>query len=246
MVRVQDVVSQYMIEKGYDSQHQRSRLLNIAISGLKELHYDVTGEPVFDQLTLDNNYTAAVPTGLIQVIGMWINVNGYGFLEIVESDKLPTNIVDSQGNVEEAERSNIDDNYFRDLGYYDNPGSYFQGGEFTGRIYSGVDPNPFKYRLNTATNKFEFSSNVRNPILEYLGTLGTSGGKHVIPEMAVDALIAWLRYAENRNRPISPAEKDYNQRMWVAAKNLVLRRMDKTTPANMREAFRSAYSLSTK
>jgi hypothetical protein len=246
-VNVQDVVTQYMVEKGFDSKHQFNRLLNIAISGLKELHYDVTGEPVFTQLELDSTGTAEIPAGMINVIKMWLNVKNIGYVEIVQSDTLPTNIVSSTGEVSPSLRSDINDEYVDEFGYYDDPGAYYQGGEFTGRMYRGVgDPNPFKYRINTATNKFEFSSNVKNPILEYLGTMTTVKGKHICPPFAVDALIAWLRHAENRNKAISHSEKQYNQRMWLAAKNMVLRRMADLTAGSMRNAARSSYSLTTK
>jgi hypothetical protein len=246
-VNVQDVVTEYLIEQGYDYKKQFPRLLNIAISGLKELDYDVSGEPVFTQLELDSTGTVEIPAGMINVIKMWLNVKNIGYLEIVQSDTLPTNIVSSTGEVSPSERSDINDEYVDEFGYYDDPGAYYQGGEFTGRMYRGVgDPNPFKYRINTATNKFEFSSNVKNPILEYLGTMTTVKGKHIVHPFIKEALMAWLRHADGRNKNIGVGEKAYNHRMYVAAKNLALRRFADVTPGSMRAAARSAYSLTTK
>lgn len=245
---VGDVVTQYLIEKGENSQHGRDRLINIAISGLKEMHYDVTGEPVFVQLELDSNNTAAVPTGLINVIGMYMNSKNYGLLEIVESKQLPPNIVNKQGEVVEADKSSFgnDNGFFGGNGYGGEVGSYFQGGEFRGGLYEGLGGNPYTYNWNRSTNRFEFSSNIQHPILEYLGELGRTKGKHCVPDFAVDALIAWIRHAETRNKPISPREKQYNQQTYVNAKNLVLRRMANITPGNLRDGFRKKYSLTVK
>ena len=243
---VGDVVSQYLIEKGENSQHGRDRYINMAISGLKELHFDVTGEPVFTQLTLDSNKTAAVPTGLINVIGLYMNSTNYGLLEIVESDQLPPNLINSQGETVIADKSTFG-NENEGYGYSGIDGqNYFQGGEFRGGIYQGVGSNPYKYNWNRSTNRFEFSSNVNNPILEYLGQLETTNGKHCVPDFAVDALIHWLRYVDTRNKQISPREKQYNQQTWVNAKNLVQRRMLTITPGNLREGFRKHYSLTVK
>jgi hypothetical protein len=246
---VGDVVSQYLIEQDNNSQHGRPRLINIAISGLKELHFDVTGAPVFTQLTLDSNKTAAVPTGLINVIGMFMNSVNYGLLEIVESKQLPPNLINSQGSTVIADKSTFGNDPSFGFGGGmggSNVGSDFQGGEFRGGVYSGVGSNPYKYNWNRSTNRFEFSSNVTNPILEYLGQLGTTDGKHCVPEFAVDALIQWIRYVDTRNKGISPSEKRYNQQSWVNAKNLVLRRMANITPAGLREGFRKNYSLTVK
>jgi hypothetical protein len=245
--RIADVVQQYQIETGQNSSHDRDRFINMAISGLKELGYDVTSEPVYTQLSLDSNNTSAVPTGLINVIGMYMNVEGVGLVSIVESDHLAPNIVNNQGEIVQTEKANISDGEYGDWPYYENPGAWFQGGQFVGQQYSGVDPNPYKFLHNKSTDRFEFSSNVQNPILEYMGEVGTVKGVHLVPDMAVDAIIHWIRYCSVRNKyTVSPREKDYYKKDWLAAKNLVLRRMANVRPSEMRQAYRSSYSLTTK
>jgi|TARA_R110000782_G_scaffold203806_1_gene292401 hypothetical protein len=242
-----DVVSQFIIETDDDSQHDRARLLNIAISGAKELAIDLTGENIFEELTLDSNSTAAIPSGLINVIAMYINIEGYGLSEIAISDKLPPNIVQSDGEVTKANRDASEINIYNEGFNSSGTGSFFQGGQFTGGIYKGVGSNPFRYRKNNSTNRFEFSSNVKKPIIEYIGELGTVKGKHLIPSVATDALMAWIRYAANRNRyTVGAGEKQFNHKQYLAAKNLLARRLAEVTAGNMKASFRSAYSLTNK
>ncbi len=242
-----DVVTEYLIERGENSQHGRGRLINLAIRGLKELNFDVTGEPVFTQLELDSNNTAAVPTGLINLIGLYLNVEHFGLVEIVESKQLAPNVITPQGEVQQTEKS-LGDEYYRGGGGYEyNTGSFFQGGEFRGGIYRGVGSNPYKYRWNKDTNRFEFSSTVpKQVLLEYLGDPKRDGQKHLVPDVAVDCLLIWLNYADTRSKNISPAAKRANKQEYVNAKNLVLRRLSNITPGNLRQGFRENYALTIK
>lgn len=248
IMTIGDIVDEFMIERGYESRHQYARLLNMAIRGLKEIHYDVSGVSTWTQLELDNRNSATVPNGLINVIRMWINVNGYGMLEVVQTTKMVPTLINNEGEEvfgekfqpEDAAADNIFDLYLTGT-------PHFQRGQFVGGIYKGVGSNPYVYRRNYDTNKFEFSSNVSAPILEYLTDPCLVDGKYEVHPLVQDAIMYWLHHADCRfKKYVSPSEKQFNQQRYVAAKNHSRLRMANITPGNMRAATRGSYSLTTK
>jgi len=241
-----DVVDEYIISAGYDSRNSYARLLNMAIRGLKDMNYDVSGEPTWALLELDDMGRATIPDGMVNIIGIFIN-SPQGLLEVVEGTKLAPTIVTAQGTEEILPNQINYDNANLLDGNFINPARHFQNGQFIGAFYAGVESNPFKYRRNYDTNKFEFSSNVCNPIIEYLKDPSMVNGKHVVNPLIMDALMYWLHFADTRfKRSVSPNEKDFNQRKYIVSKNLAARRMVSMSPANFRDAARSGYSLTTK
>ena len=220
-----DIVDEYIISKGYDTRHQYPRLLNMAIRGLKEMDLDVTGEPTYSFLTLDSNGTAAIPCGVINVLGLYFNNTEFGMLEITESTSLQPTIVKEDG---EEVRLPADDpaNITRDSswGLGSTAGNY-RVGQFTGGNYKGSPSNPYMYRRNFDTNRFEFSSNVVNPILEYLTDPKMVNGKHVVLPVMEDCLLWYLHHSDNRFKDLPSSTKAYNFRMYLAAKKKVEMRL---------------------
>lgn len=246
LTTIGDVVDEYMIEVGYDSRQQYSRLLNMAIRGLKDLTYDVSGEPTWDLLTLDDNNRAVPPDGLVKIIGIYMNSN-QGLQEVVESSKLAPTIVNDSG--EEVIPVNVFPTDYGTLynNYYNNSAQHFQNGQYIGAEYAGVESNPFKYRRNYDTNRLEFSSNVSSPVIEYLKDPKMVNGKHVVHPFIMDALMYWLHYADTRFKKSTPAgEKDFNQRRYLSSKNLAARRLVSLSTGNFRDAARAGYSLTSK
>lgn len=245
-----DIVDEYIIERGYDSRHEFPRLLNMAIRGLKEMNLDVAGEPTFSFLELDSNSTAAIPCGVINILGLYFNDQQFGMLEIVESSSLQPTVVRENGEevrLPADDPDNIGDYYAG--GNYGSTAGNFRVGQFTGGFYKGSQPNPYMYRRNYDTNRLEFSSNVSNPVIEYLTDAKLVDGKHVVIPVMEDALMWYLHHADNRfkdHKNVSVNTKAYNHRMYLAAKNKVARRLANVTAGNMRAGGRAGYSLTTK
>lgn len=248
MQTIADVVDEFLIERGYNGRHQYERVLNMAIRGLKEIWYDVSGVPSWTPLTLDSNNTSAIPCGLINVVRMCMNINGYGLCEIALTTHMTPTLVEDNGTLEERNINPKQDHsaFALDGGYYDGD-TNFRFGQFVGGIYKGVGSNPYMYRRNYDTNKFEFSSNVNNVVLEYLADPSMVNGEYMVDPLIQDALMYWLFHADSRfKKSVGAGEKQFNQQRYVAAKNHARMRMSPNTPANLRQATRGSYSLTTK
>ena len=243
-----DIVDEFLIEKGYNGRHQYERVLNLAIRGLKEIWYDVSGVLSWTELTLDSNNTSAIPCGLINVVRMYMNIDGYGLCELALTTRMTPTIVENNGDVEERNINPQNEyNNFAEGSYYYNGNTNFRFGQFVGGIYKGVGSNPFVYRRNYDTNRFEFSSNVKNPVLEYLTDPSMVDGEYMVDPLIENALLYWLYYADSRfKRSVGAGEKRVNHQNYVAAKNHARMRMQNITPSNMRSAVRDSYSLTQK
>lgn len=244
---IRNIVDEYIIEMGYDSRHNYPRILNMAIRGLKELHYDVTGAPSIIELQLDDNQTAPIPTGFISIVRMMLNDPQFGLLEMTTDPSMPPRVI-TQNNGE-----NIDvpqpsiGNSDLSLGDAFSPiagARYFKQNTFVGGVYKGVDPNPFTYRINYDTNRIEFSSVVRTPILEYMTDPQVVNGERMVPNFAADTLMYWLHHADGRfKKTLSPREKQFNQQRYVASKNHLGQRLAEMTYGSMRAAKNRHYNL---
>lgn len=244
---ISDLVDEFAIERGYDSRHQKARLLNMAIRGLKEIHYDVSGTPTWVQLEIDNKNTASIPDGLINIIRVWVNFKGYGMCEVVETTKMTPTLITNQGAEERGDVYDSTEGVYGLDEFYNNDNPHYRLGQFTGGVYKGVGSNPFVYRRNYDTNRLEFSSNVQSPILEYLTDPLLVNGEYVVHPLIQDALLFYLHYADSRfKKYVGAGEKHFNQQKYVAAKNHARLRMSAITSGNLRAAARGSYSLSTK
>ena len=242
-VPIRDVVDEFIIERGYDSRHHYNRLLNMAIRGLKELHYDVTGAPCVIQLEVDDKHRADIPKGFISLVRMYINVPDYGLLEMASDSRMPPiEITQPNGENITPKQSNTD-TYPDDLDSPIAASRYFKENTFVGGVHKGTVPNPFLYRINHQTNKFEFSSVVSSPILEYMTEPSVTNGQRMIPAFAVNALMMWLHYADTRfKNSVSPREKQFNHNNYVNAKIHLGMRLSEVTYGNMRNAKSKHYN----
>jgi hypothetical protein len=241
-----NIVDEYIIEAGYDSRHNYSRLLNIAIRGLKELTYDVSGEPTWAFLELDQNNTSTIPEGVVKILGIYMNSEG-GLMEVVEDTNGAPFVVKKDGTTQRPSQVlPSDDTFSLDNTYY-NSAKHFQNGQYIGANYEGVESNPYKYIRNYDTNKLEFSSNVVSPVMEYLKNPKLVDGKHIVDEYVAPAILYYLHYADTRfKKNVSPSEKAFNHKNYLAAKNLAARRITAMSRGNFRSAARKGYSLTTK
>lgn len=243
-VPISQIVDEYLIEMGYDSRHHYNRLLNMAIRGLKELHYDVTGAPATIMLELDSNQTTPLPKGFISVVRLTMNHPQYGLLELATDPSMPPRvIVSNDGEKQQVPQPDLAD-FPLDLASPIAGSRYFKQNTFVGGVFKGVNPNPYTYRVNYDTNRLEFSSLVVSPILEYMTDPQTVNGQRMVPEFAVDCLMYWLHHADGRfKKTLSANEKQFNQMRYVNAKNHLGMRLADVTYGNMRAAKNRHYNL---
>lgn len=79
MITLDEIVRGYIIQKELNVDQNYQRYYQIAVKGLSDLHYDVTGTPHYCKLTLDANGQADLPKDFLKLIRIGI-INKYGEL----------------------------------------------------------------------------------------------------------------------------------------------------------------------
>lgn len=246
------LVDEYLISAGYEGRQNYPRLLTIAIRGLKEIHYDVTGATVWSRLELDENQRLCIPQNAIKLIAFFMP-SGDGLVPIAKDTQSSRSTLDGSGSVHNTQVSGDQDIFnkgymWADTGSYDAVAKYWQNGQFKGGVYSGGGGNPYTYVINDALGKVEFSSNVpRYVIAQYLSDPNQVNGKYVVHPMVADAILQYIWYADNRfKQSVSEGAKAEMQRKYVTAKTFAHMRLISQSAGDLKDSRSKGISLTSK
>lgn len=239
-----DVVDSYLFEKGYEGREGYPRLLNIAINGMKELHYDATGITVWRRVFFENGKRIEKPKDMLNLIAFWLITDG-GLVYV------PTNPTQSRTSVDACGKEYLPPTD-RDLWYDDDVYSRFSAhitdGRFTGGVFRGPGVSDISYVYNEAVNAYEFSSDTPDSLVaQYMSSPQMVNGKYVITPLATEALKHYMWWAENRFRSdVSETEKSRMQRTWLNAKLWAKMRVMPKHPLESRASRSANQSLTPK
>lgn len=241
------LVDEYLIAKGYEGRQQYARLLNIAIRGLKEIHYDVTGATVWSGLALDEFGRACIPSNSIKIIALFMG-GASGLVPIARGSQSGKNTLEASGNVQANYANNPDGYLYDNLDTYNTVARAWQSGQFVGGNYTGGGGNPYTYSVNEALNKLEFSSNTgHGVIIQYLADPNQVNGKYVVNPMVADAILQYIYYADNRFKSsVSEGAKAEMQRKYVNAKTFAKMRIITQSSGDLRDSRSRGISLTPK
>jgi hypothetical protein len=248
MITLDSIVKNYIIEKGDSSKHGYQRFLQLAINGMHDMNYDVSGQHRFLECTVDDQASIVIPNDNIKVIGIYgLDDKGRWFpfardrkqsMSVGEKCGVPQRTIgDSKVNL-------LDPFYLNAFGYVsESYTNHYRNGENTGGYYNQPGGNPYTFRVNEQTRRIELSSNTTNKvILEYLPKSIQVNGQYLVHEFLQESLLAWIRYASVRSKKNYPQgdiqvlKRDYNN-----FKRLAKLRYRGFTAADFKNAFRSAY-----
>lgn len=201
------IVREYLIEAS-EPEHKYFKALQFAISGLRELHYDVIGVPVIKNLTVNSDSTVDLPADYVSYVRLGVtNLDGtFHPLGINRNIALNRNLNDC-GILEQ--RPNVDtdgDTYF--IPGYQYTASHFRNGENVGRYYGyGGGQNRFGYfNIDTTNNQIQLSLFEGDTItIEYISDPLRADEEYNVHPFAVETLKAWIRWkmvSSNPNRPL--------------------------------------------
>lgn len=245
------IVEEYIIQEGYDTTHNFPRLYNLAIRGLKNLHYDVSGEPTYTILELDENNLADVPAGLVKVRSMNFMSRG-GLVPINETKtKNPWTINTSGQEVRPIAETEVDPSDATAYQLYFSPevdAARWKNGEFIGHTFAGANGNPYTYLRNYDTNKFEFSSNVNGVVLlDFLQNPQMIDEKFRVHPYTELPILNWLEWKDKGSKPYTPlGEKMYLKKQYFASKRWAKMQYNSTSTQEIRNGQRKNYSLTPK
>lgn len=216
---LEQIVKDYMIERGFESLHGFSRYLHMAIQGLKELDRDVSGQIQKCELTVNSALTADLPANCIKVMGVAILKNNVFYPLDKNFDQAPVS-VDSSGDDAVVTDGETVGGYFANLLTTTTTNLH---GEFIGRIYGLSGRQNGSYVVNTEKNRIELNRNFSSNYPVYVFFKGNPqqiDGKFLVSEMLVEAIKMYIHWADVRwkHRSTSGQTREMAKNDWNNAK----------------------------
>jgi hypothetical protein len=248
------IIKRYINEKGESSKHGYQRYLQMAIDGLDNLNFDVSGEPVFLSVTLGDQQVIPIPQDNVRIIGVHFATQDGQWISFARDNdmKIATDLQCGKPDYNENE-IDIDDAVnlygFSGWGYSaESYSNHFRNGEQTGAYYNLPGGNPYTFRENAAMQVVELSSNAPGKvILEYLPTSKQVNGQFVVHPFLREPLIAWLNYASVRSKSASSSsDVAAKKRVFINAKVWSGKQLRSFTKADFLDSFRKTYKQTPK
>lgn len=205
---LKSILQEYLASQGEQNLNKFSRLLPIAVSGLRELNMDVSGIPKVVHLPVSTIDTISLPSDYIKYtrIGLCANDGTIHSLGANGAMCLKRE-TDSCGNIISEPRSNTGQNGLLLLGW-DGFADNYHNGEMSGRFFGiggGVTSNGY-YRVDSAKGLIQLSSlpaNTTHIVLEYIGQITTVDDSYQVHPFIVELLKSWIRWQVQLNNPNS-------------------------------------------
>jgi len=247
------VVREYLVEAGDTNLNRYARMLQISISGLRELNMDVSGAPKAVVIPVNDNDTVNLPDDYVDYLKIAIcdgrtgNIRSLGYNPQM---CLPIK-TDNCGNPSNASSgassgaSSLTGAFWADGG-----GSVNRDGEFLGRMFGiggGTNRNGY-YRLDEPNGLIVLQGVSGGEIyLEYLADLDFANGEHRVDEKEIEALKAWVYWKDiQRNRTYNLGQVREAKTEWVRNKNLTRRRFQTFTMEEALQSIRKTVKLAPK
>lgn len=227
MIKVDQIVSEFLDEIN-GGQAEFSKAYRIAVRGVRELNYDVTGETKQTLLVMNPDGTSTLPEDCYRVekIG---HLNGNGTITALDHDNDLSKGY-NQGSEEDTLYYPHSFPKMRPVGYeYMSPS-----------LGRGSYTNKGRYRLDNRTVFFGSEVCCDNLAIEY-HSLPHIDGSLAIHEFASEALLSWIRWKWNiQRRDVSGQEKMMYAQEYKIAKTLAKNRILQPTKQQLNQYVRSS------
>ena len=253
---IDQVVSEYILENG-EPEAKRMRLTQIALSGLREFHVDLTGpsktvmieKSAVETIDLPRDYMQYIRIGILDAKGNLHNLGLNPNLALV-------NMYDACGNPMPPRPGVVENNSEISLINFttDYAANHYRNGEMTGAFFGlggGNNVNGY-YNIDMANWQIRLQGVLAHRIiLEYLPNLEQmdEDGRQqfVIPEMCVDALKNWIYWKLiARNRSYTLGEKQMAERTWWVSFDDARSRMYPVRMQELQQSWRTFNTLALK
>jgi len=242
MITLEEVCREYMIEAGKVSEHGLSRLILLAINGLKDLQYDVAGVATIVELQMDDNYMVDLPLDCLNII----RVNACGLdgrlYPLYEDRTLCPPTRDDCGNEVQNTTANR-------LALSSPPShSHTRNGQVVGRQYGLGGTSRYGTFIERG-GRLEFGSDIvyTNVFVEYLADPKKVNGQYEIHPFLKDALMGYIDWAKVRSRSSFPrGEKESRKIEYYRRKRFAGRRINGNSVADLLFASRKQIRKSPK
>jgi hypothetical protein len=241
MRKLDEIVREFYIERLHMSQldNRYPMFLQMAVSGLKDLHMDIKTVVTEAVLDINDNDTVDLPSNFIDYLVIGV-IDGGRIASIGENRNIAPRSLDDCGNLV---TSITDDVEYSFIGI--NSSHYTKDGQFNGRYYgAGGGGAAFgNYKIYKDRGYISLSGVTSEAIvMRYYATLEQLDGNFMVDEYFTEALKDWMwwKYVQNQRSydmgTKQMAEVSYNKQKKKAEKRTY--RFNITTFVN---AFRTGY-----
>lgn len=225
------IAKDYAVSIGRDSEHDVLRYMKFAISGLKDLHFDVNGYPKEVKLNIESNGTADLPSDYVK----WLQVDTIRHgrrYPLNNSKSIAPRTTDDCGDTEPQEVTPV--------GMIDSTTTYTnRHGEAIGRMYGLSGTFNGDFVINNDLHRIEFDQTPSSDIyLKYLSKPTQVDGQYMVHEFLVDPLMYWIDYCVKRFQKIAISQKQYAHTQYVNAKIKAKKRFNSITKRTAEQVLR--------
>ena len=257
---IDQIVREYMIEKGDQTEHSYPRLLTLAINGLRELELDVSGVPKMISLELKDDLTVDLPSDYINYVRIGTcdssgNIQSLGLNNQMclprSSDNCGDPRTEINTNIGFGVTSNIKGGLYNQNNLSEGAADHFRNSETTGRMFGlGGGQNAFgEYRIDHERNTIQFSSSTATNVivLEYISDLSRADGSFIIHPFIIETLKCYVAWADiRRKKNTSKQDSELARRDFYNAKLNSQRRYGSVNIAEAMQAIRKGFKLAPK
>ena len=246
--RLDQIVREFIIERGEQTEHNYARFLQLAINGLRELNMDVSGSAKMVVLSIKDDMTVDLPSDFINYTRIAICGSNGELMSLGHNPNLcKARYADECGNLTHKKGST---GHNGQPIYIDNIASHYRNGEVVGRFYGegGGHNSNGEYVLDKERGVFQLSSVMAEDIvLEYIADITKIDGSFVVHPYIIEtikAYIAWSSLRRKLNIPLQ--EKEMARRDYYNERRLAGLRFNSFTMEEAKATIRKAFKLSPK
>ena len=242
-MELEAVVREYLIETG-QTEHRFPQALQLGISCLRELQYDVTGSPSIKELVVNANDTVDLPEDYLNYIKIGFSDKYGNFRELGRNKDIALNrTLNDCGQRAEVRTVEDDTVDYESLYPLESYSVHYTNGERVGRFYGiggGNNINGY-FKIDKAYSQIQLSNyGGGNTItLEYLADPNKSNGNFDVHPFAVETIKAWIDWKINANNVNIPMGYSEQKRiLYSRNKKLLFARMSSLSVQDLLSSFR--------
>lgn len=240
------VVREYLIEIGEQSEHKYTKYLQFGINGLRQFNFDVNGVAKPVVIKVNDNDTVDIPEDYINLIRIGVCGEDGNIHELAENPEICfPRTTDDCGELEPSIGSSgsVIIDYFE--------GGHFRNNEAIGRRF-GIGGGSFGlgfYRENIKEGFFSLQGFTgKRIIMEYLAKLEeNNAGEFTVHPFIVQAIKEWMAWqADTRNPRIGPSQRQLSWQTYKTQRSMAKRRLVSPTRQETKNVTRKHFTPAVK
>jgi hypothetical protein len=244
--KLDNIIREFLVRKGKNTEHEYFRYLVIAQAGLRDLNMDVSGMPKAVILDVNDNLTVDLPNDYIKYMKIALCSDGgkikyLGYAKDMCLLRSPNDCGTIARTVADSSEGIVS---VPEAGTYRN-------GELMGRMFGlggGGNRNGY-YRIDHEKNMITLSSDHQSSYiyLEYLADMKRIDGETIVHPYEIEALKAWIDWEiKESSRTYGLGETVVARKHYRNEKRLCRARFKTFTKEEAYQTIRKSFKLSIK